>query len=324
MSRNESYWRTGADGEQLPYLDAVVFKPITEEGTRVASLESGGIDAMQTLRQSTVASIRKLVESGDGFNTFEWLGNNSGASIINTYKAPFDDVRVRRALAFALDQDQLIEVLGGTGITPRQTQYFSADSPYYSEAADEAWPNNDPDQAEQLLDDYVNDPERSDGLAPGSPVSFTYNCPPDPSLVELSQAYQAFWQNVGFEVDLKALEQSELISQALGLGSDPPMAGTYQVQCFRLGSEADPFTAFSNDFGDWETNSLNFTNFVDPLIDEQLEVLRGTDDFDTRESRGREGVSAPGRAGSEHMDRQHRDCGRRQLGCQERHRLDDA
>ena len=282
VTRNESYWKTDADGNQLPYLDAVVFKPITDENTRVASLESGGIDAMQTLRQSTVAAVRDLAESGSGFKAFEWLGNNAGVSIINTYKAPFDDVRVRRALAYALDQDQLIEVLGGTGITPRQTQYFSADSPYYSEDAAEAWPNNDPDQAKQLLDEYVNDPERSDGLAPGTPVSFTYSCPPDPSLVELSQAYQAFWQNVGFEVDLEALEQSELIAQALGLDSDPLLAGTYDVQCFRLGSEDDPYTVLSNSFGDWTTNSLNFTNFVDPLIDSRLEVLRGTDDFETR------------------------------------------
>lgn len=130
----------------------------------------------------------------------------------------------------------------------------------------------------------MNDPERSDGLAPGTPVSFTYNCLPDPSLTELSQAYQAFWQNVGFEVDLEAIEQTELGTRALGLDSDPLFAGTYDVTCFRLGGEEDPYTIFSNAFGDWTTNSLNFTNFTDPLIDEQLEVLRSTADFEARKA----------------------------------------
>lgn len=284
VERNPDYWRHDDQGRQLPYLDAVVFKPITDENTRVATLRSGGADVVHTFRQSTVKELRDLAESGDGLKTFEWLGNNAGASIINTVKPPFDDVRVRRALAYALDQDQLIEVLGGTGITPRQTQYFSVDSPWYSEAAAKAWPTNDPDQARDLLDEYANDPERSDGKAPGEPVSFTYNCPPDPSLVELSQAYQAFWQNVGFEVELEALEQTELVSQALGLTSDPPLAGTYQVQCFRLGGENDPYTLFKNEFGDWKSNSLNFTNFTDPVIEDQLDVLKGTDDLETRKA----------------------------------------
>lgn len=284
VERNADYWRTDADGNQLPYLDAVVFKPIPDETTRVATLRSGGADIVHTLRQSTVRELRDLSESNGKFKAFEWLGNNAGSSIINVLRPPFDDVRVRRALAYALDQDQLIEVLGGTGITPMQTQYFSVDSPWYSEEAAKAWPTNDPEKARELLDEYVNDPERSDGKAPGTPVSFTYNCPPDPSLVELSQAYQAFWQNVGFDVKLEALEQTELVSQALGIGSDPPLAGTFEVQCFRLGSENDPYTLFKNEFGDWTSNSLNFTNFTHPVIDEQLEVLQGTDDLEIRKA----------------------------------------
>jgi peptide/nickel transport system substrate-binding protein len=281
VSRNENYWRTDEAGNQLPYLDGVVFRPIPDEDTRLDSVASGDIDVMQTLRQSLVRRSREIVDGG-GFVSYEWIGNNAGVSIMNVLHPPLDDKRVRMALTMGVDQDQLIEVLGGTGITPPQTQWFSEDSPWYSEAAAEAWPTYDPEAAQALLDEYVNDPERSDGKPVGAPISFTYDCPPDPSLVELSQAYQAFWQQLGIEVDLDSKEQSAHIDQALGLESDPPLSGDYDVQCFRLGTENDPFSAWESSFGPWEEEVLNFTNFTHPKITENLEAMRTEGDFEAR------------------------------------------
>lgn len=281
VTRNEDYWRTDDQGNQLPYLDGVVFRPIPDEDTRLDSVASGDIDVMQTLRQSLVRRAREIVDGG-GFVSYEWLGNNAGASIMNVLKPPLDDVRVRQALTYGADQEQLIEVLGGTGITPPQTQWFSEDSPWWSQAAADAWPTYDPERAQELVDEYVNDPERSDGKSPGEPISFTYDCPPDPSLVEISQAYQAFWQQLGIEVDLDSKEQSAHINQALGLESDPPLSGDYDVQCWRLGSENDPYTAWENAYGPWEQEVLNVTNFTHPTITENLEAMRVEGDLEAR------------------------------------------
>lgn len=263
VTRNENYWQEG-----LPYLDQIVFRPIPDEDTRISSLSSGDIDVLQSLRQSAIVQARGV----DGVRSFEHLGNNSGSSIFNTEQPPLDDVRVRRALAYALDQDALVDVLGGTGITPPHTQYFSEDSPYYSEEVAEAWPTNDPEQAMQLLDEYTSDPNRSDGKAAGDPVSFTYDCPPDPSLIELSQLYQAFWEAVGVQVNLDQVEQATHIDQAI--------QSDYDAKCWRVSSEDDPYVIFSEAFG--PDSPINFTNFTHPTIDEQLEVLRTTTDIDER------------------------------------------
>ena len=265
VTRNPDYWRPG-----LPYLDEIVFRPIPDEETRIASLSAGDIDVFQSLRQSAIARTRGL----DGVDNYEHLGNNSGSAIFNTTKPPLDDVRVRRALAYALDQDQLIDVLGGTGMTPPQTQYFSEDSPFYSDAAAKAWPSNQPDKAIALVDEYVGDPNRSDGKAVGDPITITFDCPPDPSLIELSQLYQAFWESVGVKVDLNQVEQATHISQA--------MAGDYDAKCWRVSSQDDPYVIFSNSFG--VGSPLNFTNFTDPVITEQIDVLRTTTDFATRKA----------------------------------------
>ncbi len=78
-----------------------------------------------TLRQSSVRKVRDL----DGVDSYEHLGNNTGVNILNTSAPPLDDVRVRQAVARAIDQDAVIDVLGGTGLTPRSTQLFSEDDP---------------------------------------------------------------------------------------------------------------------------------------------------------------------------------------------------
>ena len=188
VEKNADYWQEG-----LPHLDKITFRPIPDEDTRLSSLQSGDIDVMQSLRQATVIKARDL----DAVNNFEHLGSNSGGSTMNVSRPPFDDVRVRQALAHAMDQEALIEVLGGKGVTPVQTQFFSPDSPYYSEKLEASYPEYDVEKAQELYDDYVNDPERSDGKAVGEPISFTFTCPPDPSLNELSQLYQAFCNVLG-------------------------------------------------------------------------------------------------------------------------------
>jgi peptide/nickel transport system substrate-binding protein len=264
LKRNPTYWQQG-----LPYLDQIVFRPIPDEDTRIASLSSGDIDVLQSLRQSAIRKVRALKD----VDSYENIGNNSGSAIFNTKKPPLDDVRIRRAMAYALDQKQLVDVLGGTGITPPQTQYFSKDSPYYSKKAADAWPTYDAPKAASLVKEYKNDPKRSDGKAVGAPVAITFDCPPDPSLVELSQLYQAFWQAAGIDVNLNQVEQATHISQAL--------AGEYQAKCWRVGSQDDPYRVFSDAFG---TGPLNFTRFTDPRIDEQLKILQTTTDLPKRKA----------------------------------------
>ena len=126
---------------------------------------------------------------------------------------PADKARADAGEYLPTGAAKLDEVLGGTGLVPPSSQPFGQDDPYFSEAVDEAWQDADPETARELLEEYVNDPNRSDGKAPGEPVSFRYDCPPDPTLNELSQLYQAFWQAIGAEVELRQVEQATHVSR---------------------------------------------------------------------------------------------------------------
>lgn len=265
LRRNENYWREG-----LPYLDAITFRPLPDEDARLASLISGDIDVIQTLRQHIVARLRSM----SGIHLYEQIGNSSGSAIFNAQRAPVDDARVRRALAYALDQEALIEVLGGRGISPVQTQYFNETSIWYSPKAAAAWPARDQAQARALLQEYINDPQRSDGRAPGSAVAIELLCLPEQSLIDLAQMYQALWVAVGFDVRLRQVEQATQIQSVI--------SGDYMVTCWRSSNEQDPYIIFSNDFGDPALQPLNYTNFAHPLISQNVEVLQLVPEFEQR------------------------------------------
>ncbi|HSL58941.1 MAG TPA: ABC transporter substrate-binding protein [Acidimicrobiales bacterium] len=282
VTRNPDYWRTDDQGNQLPYLDEVVFRPIPDEDSRLQTVRAGDAQIGQTLRQSMIRQTRAAVDAGE-IQSHESIGNNGGGSIINVLQAPVDDVRVRLGLAYALDQEALIEILGGTDITPAQTQYYSPDSPWFSEAVDAAFPAYDPERAAELIQEYVDDPDRSDGRAPGEPITVEFNCPPDPSLIELAQAYQAYWGQAGVDVTLNQVEQAAHIANAIGSpDTDPPFAGSYMVNCWRNGSQADPYTVLSQAYGPVATAPGNVTNYTSERLDANLVTLRESADFDTR------------------------------------------
>ena len=67
--RNESFWRTAANGDQLPYLDSVGFRPIPDEGTRLDALISGTVNMMETRRQGTIRDAREETRSSRSTST---------------------------------------------------------------------------------------------------------------------------------------------------------------------------------------------------------------------------------------------------------------
>ncbi|MBK5221790.1 MAG: ABC transporter substrate-binding protein [Acidimicrobiia bacterium] len=180
--RNPNYWFTNAAGEQLPYLDSIDFRPIPDEESRAVSLEADDIQVIQTLRGSTAKQVLSLVDDSDrDYRAVTYVGNLSGSAIFNTAVPPTDDVRVRRAFAMGSDGAQVAQVLGDDGLVPPSPGFFSADSPWFSQEAADAYPGTagrDVEGARALLQEYMDDPTRSDGKPVGSPVKHRVLLPP--------------------------------------------------------------------------------------------------------------------------------------------------
>jgi ABC-type transport system substrate-binding protein len=102
VSINENYWQEGK-----PYLDKVVFRIIPDHQTRYASLMAGQIDAI-TIDRGNI--IKKSKRDPDLF-VYEIRGNGAEIVLVNMEKPPLNDIRVRRALAYANNQKLHIKMV---------------------------------------------------------------------------------------------------------------------------------------------------------------------------------------------------------------------
>ncbi len=292
--RNPDYWMSDQNGTQLPYLDRIAFRPIPDEGTRLDATLSGTTNVAHTLRQGTIRDARAARDSGDPIILYEFQGNNVGGGMFNVLVPPFDDVRVRRGLTHMNSQENVIEALGGTGISLPGTQWFSPDSPWYSETVAAEWLQFDFDTGVELLTEYVNDPERSDGKAVGDPIDAELSCPPDPTLIAAMQVIEQVWTQSGLvNVELTNYDQQTHIDYALG--SDNGFIGNHTTHCWRVATDEDPSTflnaalgpptadvAEANGLDPALVSPLNWSNYFDAEVFGSLVAATQTSDFDER------------------------------------------
>lgn len=140
MERNEEYWGDGA------YLDQVTFRIITNSDTLVMSLQSGSLDMAIHVPNTQASQVEGQ------FTVVEDTMKLVQALYLNNDVAPFDDVRVRQALCYAIDVGQIIDfVCDGAGVQVG-TSMYPAFSKYYMEELNDAYPT-DADRARQLLAD---------------------------------------------------------------------------------------------------------------------------------------------------------------------------
>lgn len=85
-------------------FENVTFRVIPENGARIAELETGGIDIATDIDSSST----DRVASGDGTELIEQESVRMSYLGFNTQKEPFDDVKVRQAISYAIDRDAII------------------------------------------------------------------------------------------------------------------------------------------------------------------------------------------------------------------------
>lgn len=129
----------------LPYLDKVTFKFIGDPSAQIASLKAGDIDV---IGYDVSPENAFLLEKDPRFKVFNGYTTTEVILSTNHSRKPFDDVRVRRAIAHAIDREALIKgAMSGYG-TPIGS-HMDPGNPYYIDLT-KIYPYN-PEKAKQLL-----------------------------------------------------------------------------------------------------------------------------------------------------------------------------
>jgi len=99
LVKNENYWG------KKPKIDKVVFKAVPEDATRIAMVETGEAHVAEQLPVTEI----ERVQSSSTMNVGRFEAFYVDFIAFNTKKKPFDDVRVRRAIAYAVDTESILK-----------------------------------------------------------------------------------------------------------------------------------------------------------------------------------------------------------------------
>jgi peptide/nickel transport system substrate-binding protein len=165
-NRNPKYWMKDpvgpGKGNQLPYTDKVKFFIIPDSSTRQAAFRTGKIDQMDSsLALLNTDEIKALMKGAPALKSVPAQRIGAPWTVMRTDKAPFTDVKVRRAMFMALDltlivknmyagEDMQINTWPWPKIKGYEPMYLGLDDPDCPASVKELYTYN-PDKAKQLL-----------------------------------------------------------------------------------------------------------------------------------------------------------------------------
>ena len=243
------------------YIQQVTYRIIPDSATQVAAFEGNEVNEIGIPPHD----VSRLVASKK-YQIFQFLRKGVGLFLeFNTTKEPFSDIKVRRAMNYAINKDVLVKVAlegqGEAAYGPLPPSIWG----YWPGIVDYA-PHYDPGKAKQLFAEagYAAGP---DGVLQksGRPLSFTMFTAPIDTWTRSAQLMQAGLRAFGVKVEIQTYEFGTLLEKLKkGEHSAEFMGYTY--------NEPDIFYVWfdSANIG----TGLNFSHFADKTLDAKIEQAR--------------------------------------------------
>jgi ABC-type transport system substrate-binding protein len=259
VTKFEGYWKQGADGKALPYLDRVEWRIITEAASRLTALQSGDVDVSE-LRELDLPIAKKdaniQILEGPGFG---W-----GGLWLTINKPPFDNKSLRLAVSYALDRDEINQAIYENS----RTVAYGPIPPTLSWAVD---PNfkpfstkADPDKAKQML------------TQGGRPTGFEFEywiSAGDQTAQQLAELMQAQLAKVGIKMNIQAADFNGVVI---------PKLMKQESNGYQLGltGGVDPDQHVAGAYA--KGGSFNFFPYENPQVDELIKKGRAVSNMEER------------------------------------------
>src|SRR5689334_6098033 len=250
LEKNPNYW----DKDKI-YFDRIVLKLLPDAQSRFASLQSGEVDLIWD-DEYDPDNIQRA-QKDPKLTVHTYTGSGAAVYAMNTKTPPFDDVRVRQALAMAIDRKKWSQALTNGLLRPASNPY--GDGSWVKCKDDGALPY-DVEKAKALIKDY------------GKPVEFKMLVTATPRGRTVGQVLQQLWKRAGANMEIEQVDQATI----------PPRAFMRQFQLtpWRIVDLADPDPQM---YANFHTGSpVALANYSDPELDRLLEHARTTAEIDKR------------------------------------------
>jgi len=188
LERFADYW----DTTRVPKVEHMSLLPIPDANTRVAALRSGQVDWIEFPMPDSIPSLEAggfQIVTKPYLHIWSWRFNM-------VEEGPLLDVRVRRALNYAIDREGMVSLLSNTavpaiGIYQQDNKYFGKPTQIYS---------YDPEKAKALLAEAGYGPDNPISLSVLLPTAGSGNMVPLPMAEFIQQSLAEFGVNVQYEV----------------------------------------------------------------------------------------------------------------------------
>jgi len=190
MVPNAEYW----DKARVPKQDRLVLVPMPEASTRTAALLSGQVNWIEAPSPDAIPRL-----GSEGMRIVTNVYPHDWPYLLNFARGPFKDLRVRQAANYAINRQDVVDLLGGTAIPERDV--VPPTLPYYGQPPNYDY---DPPKARALL--------KEAGCLPckvtfGISTSGSGQMQPLP----MNELVKAQLEEAGFEVSLQAMDWNTLL-----------------------------------------------------------------------------------------------------------------
>jgi peptide/nickel transport system substrate-binding protein len=248
LEKNPDYFIPGQ-----PLLDQVIYQPIPDDTARSTAVRTGSVDFIEYAPAKDLELLRSdpnIVITGEGNNNVRFLA-------FNTKVKPFDDPRVRRAIAWAVDREAVLQAAVNGAGTPLYAGPFL---PSFWPGLKEPVYTRDLNKARQLLAEA------------GYPNGFTAklkNTPTYSFLGNAGIAIQEQLKEIGINFEIESLEWSVFLKEYL-------VDRNFEAVVSGYSGFADPHIPLDGTYVTGRKN--NFMNYSNPKLDEL--VAKGAQETD--------------------------------------------
>lgn len=219
--------RDGYSGAKLAYADEIVFDVFDDRQAAIAALKSGIVDMVPDIQESE----RVWLESVDGIDIHTTSTINFWNLLIQTSDPLLADIRMRRAIAHAIDLDYLAAVLT-EGRQEANPSVISRNSLFHSDVHNRGH-EFDLDRARGLL--------KEAGYR-GEPVTIQTNRDGYPEMYRIGVLAQSMLRSAGINAILEIIPWQEQLDTHY-------RSGTFQLQAFGQGGRNDPALVYGKFIG---------------------------------------------------------------------------